>query len=146
MQNKLLYKALIGSVCLMIGSGCSFDVAPENTRPTTSSQQARPAANVPAPAPAPVEAQRFLAEVLIGASMNALQSSLGQPDIIFAEQNARFLRYDAPGCAVHILMKEGRVIEVTPRKRNGRPLGTKAADNCFHEMVVARRAAADDED
>ncbi len=86
-----------------------------------------------------------MAEVLIGASTKSLEASLGEPDIVFAEQKARFLRYDAPGCAVHILMEDGTVIEVTPRKRNGRPLAKQAADDCFHEMVKRRRAQTDDD-
>ncbi len=165
MQNKPLNRFLIVGLCLTALSACGAGSGSnsgggfkgfglfrgsEETPQTTSTKSPPPAQSqpvaTPAPEPAPEPEVRFLAEVLIGASMKSLESSLGEPDIIFAEQNARFLRYDAPGCAVHILMKEGRVIEVTPRKRNGRPLAKKAADDCFHAMVVARRAAVEADD
>lgn len=148
MQDRLLYKAIVIGGALLL-SACNSALMERRAGTQAPAPASAPVQQTSTPAAAPEapeepEETRYLANVLLGASMKALQSSLGEPDIIFGEQNARFLRYDGPGCAVHILIEKDTVIEVTPRKRNGKPLAKKIADECFHQMVKTRRADADD--
>lgn len=145
--------ALLG-LGLLVLAGCGKNVGPftipsmgNDDQQATTDQQAQPkdqgatqAQNKPTvESTIPKRSVRYDADVLMGASLKAVETSLGAPDIIFADKNVQFLRYDGPGCAVHILMEADKVIEVTPRARNGRPLQAELADDCFHEMVKARR-------
>jgi len=136
MPNKLVRNITVFA-CLAV-AGCVGQTTGTTTTSTRPAQVAA-AQTDPTPAPEPPKPMRYEAEVLIGANLNTLQKSLGRPDIVFGEKDARFLRYDGPDCAVHILMEADHVIEVTPRARNGRPLKKPIADECFHEMVKARR-------